>query len=884
MKIASNTVPILGETLRHKGLKSRQTPKLALLTAILIASSSIVRLEASELPSAFFRNHCFDCHSGDSPEGNINLESATRDWSQSVASAFWEKVLAAIEDNRMPPVDASQPKPSERATATKEIHQTLQQHVRPGGTVLRRLNRIEYENTIRDVLKVPFSIPPAFPADTESHGFKNIGEGLILSPPLMEQYFLVATDVADLVIPPLRPKVDVEPETTFIGPNDLSVNFEGSKVRDVDNGEVLRLVTKNEVLVRSSTWPTRFEAQHSGEYALEVVASAYKPTHQKPLRLKLLSTRSTGSPFTSVYDLRELGVFEIEPNENPQRHELKIELVKGETVAFYWENSPFGWDRDGKEEAAKQLRERFADRAKYAAWLKMGYDRGRTPAAGWKQMKDLANGDTLDLQDPRLETLPERFSTTHQNQLMWLFEVMHHEVGPALDIHSVTVTGPTKLVEDKEAQQQRKRTEAFLGKRDGQSDRDYASKILTPFLDRAFRRPPTKAQLNRYVNIAILHRSDGHRFEDGIHLAIRAALCSTNFLYRGTSSGKLDDYDLASRLSYFLSSSPPDDALRKAAATGRLSNTDILEQHARRLLNDRRATRFMTSFVDQWLDLENLPEIMPDPRLLNFTDKDLRAISEETRLFVAEILRENHPIETFIDPKFTYLNFRNARLYGIKNIKGDAMRRVVLHDDKRVGGILGMASVMMATANGVDTQPVLRGVWLLENVMGKSPPPPPSGVPAIEPDTSGAKSIRELLSRHQADEACAVCHRQIDPLGFALENFDPVGRWRTHYPVYRKRKDGKITTEDGPVVDASGTLPDGSELGDVGDLKRYLIQNIDQFTACLAGKLLVYGTGRPMNYADRQVVKRLVDNVKKQGNGFQDLIVAIVLSESFRTK
>ncbi len=855
---------------------------LVAVTALVVLRAAA--LQASELPLAFFRDHCLDCHSGDSPEGRVNLDPAQLDWSQPATSHFWEKVLHAIEDGRMPPVDAGQPTKDQRVAAARGLHAVLQENVRPGGTVLRRLNRKEFENTIRDVLKIPFTAPPSFPADAEAHGFDNIGQGLVLSPPLMEQYFLIATDVADQVIPPLRPPVEWKPQTIAIRPDDFSVNFEGSKVQSVGATKVLRLVTKNEVLVRSSTWPTRFEAQHSGEYSLQVKAGAFKPVDDSPLQLKLLAIKSTGPSFTSVYELRELGVLEIKPREEPRAQELSVELEKGETVAFYWANSPFGWDRDGKEEAAQQLRERLSDPAKYAAWLKMGFDRGRTPAAGWKQMKELVSGDTLDLKDPRLTTLPERFSANHQNQLMWLFEVMHHEVGPALDIHTVIVAGPTRLIEDSEVQQQRNRTEVFLGRRQGRSDRDYATAILTPFLDQAFRRPPTKDQIKKYVDIALSHHAGGHRFEDGIHLAIRAALCSTNFLYRGTAEGKLDDYDLASRLSYFLWNSPPDAALRKAAAAGKLSDPQVLAMHARRLLNDRRASRFLTSFVDQWLDLKLLPEIMPDPRLLKFTEKDLRAITEETRLFVDEILRENHPIETFIDPDFTYLNVRNARLYGIKDIKGDAMRRVSIPNGGRIGGILGQASVMMATANGVDTQPVLRGVWLLENVFGELPPPPPSGVPAIEPDTSGATSIRELLSRHQADTTCAMCHRRIDPLGFALENFDPVGRWRTHYPVYEKQSSGEVVTSDGPKVDANGELPDGTQIRSVHDLKRYLIDHIDQFSACLAGKLLVYGAGRPMNYADRQVVKRLVADVRKQGNGFQDLIIAIVLSESFCTK
>ncbi len=858
-----------------------------LVVAGILAALAPARGQRAEIPTSFLRSHCIVCHGGTSPEADLNLESTSPDWSRPSTPHLWEKVLGAIEDGRMPPADAAQPTHRERDKAVEQLHNVLKNNVRPGGTVLRRLNRIEYENTIRDVLKVPFTAPPSFPADAELHGFDNVGEGLILSPPLMEQYFLVATNVADLVIPPLSPKVEVHAETVTLKPDDFSVNFEGSKVQRQQTDTVLRLVTKNEVLVRSSTWPTRFEAQYSGEYSLTINASAFKPVDDKPLKLRLLAHKSTSGSFTSVYTLRKLGELEIPATEiagGKSLHKLTVELNKGETVAFYWANSPFGWDRNSRDEAARQLRVRLAEPAKYAAWLKMGFDRGRTPAGGWKQMKELINGDTLDLRDPRLKTLPKRFPATDQNQLMWLFEVMHHEVGPALDIHSVVVTGPTRLIEDKEARQQRTRTTDFLGERDGRSDHEYATAILTPFLEAAFRRPLAAGQIEKYVHVALQHHAEGHRFEDGIHLAIRAALCSPGFLYRGTTEGRLDDFDLASRLSYFLWSAPPDAALRKSAAAGELSHPKVLAEHTRRLLKDRRASRFLMSFVDQWLDLKLLPEIMPDPRLLKFTDKDLRAVTEETRLFVEEILRENHSLETFISPDFTYLNVRNARLYGRQDIKGEAMQRVSLRKDGRFGGILGQASVMMATANGVDTQPVLRGVWLLENIFGQTPPPPPSGVPAIEPDTSGATSIREQLTRHQADVSCAQCHRRIDPLGFALENFDPVGRWRNNYPIYQKQSDGKVLTRSGPKVVSGGQLPDGTIVRDVTDLKQYLVTNIELFGTCLAGKLLVYGTGRKMNYADRSIMQEVSSAVRLQGNGFRDLIVAVVLSESFRTK
>ena len=366
---------------------------------------------------------------------------------------------------------------------------------------------------------------------------------------------------------------------------------------------------------------------------------------------------------------------------------------------------------------------------------------------------------------------------------------------------------------------------------------------------------------------------------------MRATLCSTHFLYRGQRDGILDDFDLASRLSYFLTSAPPDNKLYQLAEQGRLGDREVLESEARRLIGDRRSKSFLESFLDQWLGLDALPDIMPDERLIRWTNQYQQSITDETRLFVEEILRENLPLETFIDPDFTYLNRFNARLYGMKyDGPKNGMSRIELKRGGRRGGILGQASVMMATANGVDTQPVLRGVWLLENIFGSPPPAPPTSVPAIEPDTSGAKTIRDLLERHKADPSCAGCHKKIDPLGFALENLDPVGRWREFYPVHEKGPDGEVTTRNGQEVDAKAKLTDGTRLDGVVDLKHYLVKHIDIFSACLAEKLLTYATGRSLSFGDRKEIDRIVEEVKAGGNGFQDLIVALVGSESFRTK
>ncbi|MGB0578261.1 MAG: DUF1592 domain-containing protein, partial [Limisphaerales bacterium] len=587
--------------------------------------------------------------------------------------------------------------------------------------------------------------------------------------------------------------------------------------------------------------------------------------------------------FTKLPGMKRVAEFKVPADGKVHEFEAEFDLEKGETVAYYWRNAPMGaTDIAGNNEVTDRIIHGLfvKDPKMHAAWTKMGgFDRTRSAKSTWAELKRLASDPTLKPLDEEPRT---RYTALVRNQLGWALQNMRMDRGPALSIHGAAFHGPTKLKLSRDHIAQQRSTDNFLGKREGRGDREYALDILKPFLEQAFRRPVTQKTLDQYVKVALQHRRAGHRFEDGIHLAVRTALCSTHFIYRGQRGGQLDDYDLATRLSFFLTESPPDAKLMKLAANGKLSQSETLAEETRRLLTGRQAKAFIKSFAGQWLHLDQLPEIMPDERLIRWTSKELSAVTQETELFIGRILGQNLPLETFIDPDFTFLNKRNAKLYGMKSTS-DNMQRVKLPIGGRFGGILGQASVMIATANGVDTQPVLRGVWLLENVFGDPPPDPPTSVPAIEPDTSGAKSIRDLLSRHQADPSCAGCHRKIDPLGFALENFDPVGRWRDHYPVYEKKGD-KIITKKGLPVEAETTLADGTPIKDITDLKRYLVRNIDPFSRCLTGKLLTYATGRTPTFGDRQQIDEIVALVKNKGNGFQDLIVGLVQSDSFRTK
>ncbi|MGB1815205.1 MAG: DUF1588 domain-containing protein, partial [Rubripirellula sp.] len=380
--------------------------------------------------------------------------------------------------------------------------------------------------------------------------------------------------------------------------------------------------------------------------------------------------------------------------------------------------------------------------------------------------------------------------------------------------------------------------------------------------------------------------------DQGLHLAVRSALLSPAFLYRNIGNGELTDNELASRLSYFLKSMPPDEKLQQVANEARLRNTKTLLSQAKRLCS---SPALATDFTNQWLGLEALNHLMPDPRLIkDFKQVHKASMKREVERTFQYVLDNNLPVHDLVTPDFLFTDehlgwqFHELQQYSPSK-KGKAkkipkgMQRVSIERDARRGGLLTMPAVLMATANGVDTQPVLRGVWVLENILGNPPPDPPNAVPALTPDTRGTNSPKERLAAHMATESCAACHKSIDPLGFVLENFDPVGRWRDHYPKFVE-KNGKSKRVDGPKIDTSGKLPDGEGLDDIQDLKRWLRNNPEPFARCISEKLLTYATGRPMNYRERKIIKDIVADQAANDYRFRDLLLALIQSDIFRTK
>ncbi len=874
--------------------------------AVFLLALPVQLMDAEPLPphaSAFLAARCTACHSGAQPPAGIRLDLSEIDWSAPGAPALWERVYNALHRREMPPAGAAQPSDVEREEVIQWLEARLVLAASTGTSVPRRLNRQEYENTIRDLFDMPaFRLPEAFPADDSKHGFDNVGEGLILSPPLMAQLLAVATDVADEILPPDSGPAVAESKRYPLGTTGLAMEGGGHVA-----GGAFRLMSSRN-MASAAAWPARFEARQSGVYRIRVAVRAHQtdrmfyPRRTDPFHVAVYARPKAGQVYAPFGEIRKLADFHIDPGTGESKHlTAEVELFRGEIFGIRWVDGPAYSDPPKRDYSHAFLAERLqGDRLYYAAMLEFqGGPRGTTQLQVYEGTRALMESGRLDLDDPRLDRLPKVWGGGLSNAPHnWIKAFVHEELyrfGPAVDITDMEVEGPIRLIEDDAMRERKARTGAFLGQRaPGATDLEHAESVLRRLLPRAFRRPPSVKQLRAYSQLVQGHleSSPAARMEDGLHLAVRRALVSPSFLYREARPGPLDDYDLASRLSYFLTSSAPDDRLAALAREGALAEPDVLASETNRLIASPRSANFVSSFTGQWLSTRLLRGIMPDPRLLQFGDPDRKAMIDETELFVTEIVRENLPLETFIDPGFSYRNARLNKIYG-GSLQGPQMRRVTFERGGRHGGLLGLAAVMMATANGVDTHPVLRGVWLLDNIFGDPAPEPPADVPAIAPDTSGTHTIRNQLAAHRADPSCARCHDRIDPLGMVLENFDPVGRWREHYPVYTQPPDGSEELEEeyystvgkgvraGPAVDSVGVLEDGTRLEDVADLKRFLLEHTDMFSRCLTGKLLVYATGRPLNFNDRRVVDRIVGTAAARGNGFRDLIVAVVLSESF---
>ncbi|MEZ5394466.1 MAG: DUF1588 domain-containing protein [Bryobacterales bacterium] len=809
-------------------------------------------------PANTLQTRCLVCHSAAVHQAGINLEHSSIDWTSAENRALWERVMKAVEQGRMPPSPIPPPQPAERDELVSFLSDGLARNTPFGGHLPRRLNSAEYAATIRSLFDYPqFELPMGFPPDMVSHGFDNVSEGLTLSPPLMEAYANTAWDVADFLFPPPRP--EAKQRSWDSPPEDMVISFSASTLHD----GVLRLVSRSIDIMRSCTWPSRVEIMDAGTYRITLTASEFRPKTEEPMQLEVYAREITASDRSKIQAFRLLKTIEV-TSETPETFTFDADLYPGQTPLLRWENAELDHT---PEKLVELYTKRFTENPRYlAAYLKAMFDEnGKQQSVARLRGR---NGHEIIhqyLEDPSLDMSNATMDSELTKRLMKVIDSIggmqnlgdtlaheYHDNGPALQIHDLKVEGPIAIVDGPDDKQRKKIRRELAGAEPESLPREeYARRTLARLLPKAFHGPVDDATIERYLAIATEHWAQGHTFDEGMHLLLRNVLISPRFLYRGLHEGPLDDYGLATRLSYFLRLAPPDDELLAAARAGKLTDPKELRAQAERLMPNKPNDAMIRSFTGQWLDMRKLASIMPDPKL-KFSEADVSTARQEVEQFFTAMLNENRPMTDFIDPDFTFTSKNFAvKIYEFEGhsedtAEGRKVQRLPMARGGRYGGLLGQSGVMIATANGVDTQPVLRGVWILDRILGMPPPPPPKNVPALTPDVNGAKTPRELLAAHTKDASCAGCHKQIDPFGFVMENFDPVGRWREEWP------------KSNAPIESAVTLPDGTPAQDVTDLKRWLVGHIDYFSTCFSEKLMTYATGRVPNFAEQKELEAIV--------------------------
>lgn len=804
-----------------------------------IGSLFLSTLSAEDkLGSAFteyLNQYCIQCHGPKKQKGDRRFDSLSLPIRDSATLIQLQDILDILNLGEMPPEDEEKHPDIERTLEMVDLlTKTLEEHhgllaSTDRQTVLRRLNRREYINTIRDLLKLDitlFNPTQAFPRDEEEHHLDTLGDQLVTSGYLLDRYVDAADEIIEKVFalegkPPLR-------TWRFTG-NFRDLEGLGSTMEKLANYEYIALYEAPTSQRHEGAYGTIHDfiegVPVDGLYRIRFLAEAKNRIHNHDKRVSTTNPEQLLEVAIVPGNIRvgEIGIPQrIEPilasftlpDDQPEWYDATVWLDKGFTPRFTFPNGTIN------------LRSAF--RPVFEALA---------PSLEEELVNDFAN---------------RKFVTLKYGGL------------PHILIHEIEITGP--LYDSWPSEPQRS---VLQGARFSPGK---VKRLLKNFASRAFRRPVNKEEFRQLLAFYDLRKSSGFSEFQAFKDTLKRILCSPGFLYLhepALADGYLIDPALASRLSYFLWSSMPDQELLDLANRKRLSSPKVLGKQVQRMLRDNRAHALVTNFVDLVLTLKDLGSQPPDRNEFQFYyERNLQKyMYEETRRFIEYMLVENHSIGDLIAADYSFINEPLAELYGIDGVSGLGFRKITNPDPSR-SGILGHASILTVTANGVDTSPVTRGVWMLENILGTPPSPPPPDVEPFDPDTRGATSLREQLEKHRENPTCYDCHRKIDPLGFALEIFDPIGRWRADY-------------ENNVPVDCSGELPDGSSFESMGEFRNILLERRPQITRALTTKLLSLGTGRRMEPGDRREIDRIVNRLEEQGGGFRDLIELIATSSIF---
>jgi hypothetical protein len=855
------------------------------LKSLLSAVVALIPLVASagELPPTAalqLEQSCFGCHDSETSEGGLDLTSLSFELSDRAVRERWVRIHDRIEKGEMPPQADDLPKDL-RAAVVKSLQEAI--HTADladikahGRGPMRRLNRDEYEQNLRDVLKLAhLDIRDLLPEDREGHRFNKTSETLDMSRVQLAAY-LEAADVALRLAMASGPKPPVTkfraiatslfPERSTFGEREAMFFAKHNKAIDGKPLDELKDDPAVELaLFRSAHWPyygypRGFIANLPGEYrvrfsaraVLQVPGYELKPAVQ-PVPMTFRARKPSGPDVSG--DVRATGgLIDIQPT--VATYETTIQLRERETFEYSLLGLPVPLARnvDGGPPTYR--------------YPPFPADGQPGVAFQWLEVVGPITSDKWPTASHRV-----------------LFDELSHET---LDRRVAVPPGGT-------AKETASPDKADGLERPSGGQASEAVRLFRRFVKLAAREPVPEDAIRKFEVLITTRLEAQEPFAEAVLAGYKALLCSSHFLYLREPARSDDHYAIASRLSHFLTNTRPDAALSELARTQQLHDPKVLHSETDRLIASPGFERFLRNFTDYWLSLRHIRRDEPDTRLYpeyRFDDYLVESMELETRAFVTAMIRENLPARVLVDADFVFVNDRLARHYELadaSHITGSAMRKVTLAPESPLGGLLTQAAILKVTANGTSTSPVVRGAWIMERLIGEPPPPPPASVPAVEPDIRGAKTIRELLALHTKSTSCAGCHARFDPVGLALENFDIFGGWRTRYRgieqgeqitgIDRAGHDFRYTIAES--VDAAGQLRDGRPFRDIRDLKAILAANPRQLARNLLHQFTLYSTGTPVRFSDRVEIEALLDACAADGYRVRDLIHALVESKIF---
>jgi len=783
----------------------------------------------------FLADHCFGCHNTTKAKGGLDLKAFRTADPVAEAPDTWEKVAAKIRTGEMPPEDEERPDPAAAAAVSRWIDEHLARAdaaapADPGRVTTRRLNRAEYNNTVRDLLAVDLQPADEFPQDDSGYGFDNIGDVLSVPPLLAERYMVAAERVSRAAVfgtGQIKPTlVRCQPRARSIQPSPL----------------VPARYDETGLAMPNAVHATR-RLPAAGTYRVRVFTGGSRPAGSEPVRIALW------------IDGAKIAEQTLDPT----------------AVASF---------TDDKQDFSGKVREFELSLSAGEHWIAASIPaifEGLPASYGGPRPSALPEPPPPVFVPPA-DADPERIERRRK-----AFEAEHAAPVPANDarISYFEVAGPYDVAPGPSLET--KQHLYACGHLSGGHTSTCPRTILRSLTRRAYRRPVTAGDLEPLLALFTSARAHGDSFDEALAAAVHAVLMSPDFLFRIERGGpagagaadadllRLTDHELAARLSYFLWASMPDRRLRRLADEGRLGAAGVLDGEVRRMLQDPKAQALVQEFGGQWLQIRALESAAPDRDRFPAFDDYLRiSMRRETELFFERIVREDRSILEFLDAPWTFVNERLALHYGIEGVRGPAFRPVALDGLPRAG-VLTQASVLTVSSYATRTSPVLRGKWILENLLAAPPPPPPPGVPPLPDATATApQSVRQQLEAHRANPTCASCHRRMDPLGFGLEHYDAIGAWRE--------------TDGNTPIDAAGALPDGRTFHDTAELRAILAGEREAFTKALGAKLLTWALGRGLESPDRRLVRSFARDLPRDGYRFSALVLAIVHSPAFQMR